>query len=370
MVIAGVMVSYWLDFGFSYLEPSSVAWRFPVAFQLVFAIIVLGMILVLPESPRWLVCQDRAEEAAEVISALYDLPKDDTLVADQLGAIKAIHQVNNQGSFRDLFVQGPLKNRTRTLLGVSIQIFSQLSGINIITYYAATIYQNEIGLSPFVSRLLAAGNGTQYFLASLFSIPIVKYFNRRPVIMTVTAGLGMSMVVLAILNSIGGRGPGIGAATFLFVFNTFFGTGYAQLSWLYPAEITPLEIRAQANALSTSSNWIFNFMVVMVTPVAFNNIGWRTYIIFAVLNFAAIPVMYFCYPETRGRSLEEVDLIFRNSKNFREAVRLGFSMERHFDNKGNMLKSLAHDVEEKISPAKGQEEVGVEYHEFSSDKKE
>ncbi|KIW14475.1 hypothetical protein PV08_07259 [Exophiala spinifera] len=352
MVIAGVMVSYWIDFGLSYAEPSSAAWRVPVALQLVFALIVLGMILVMPESPRWLICQDRLEEAAAVVSALYDLPEEDPLVADQLQAIRAIQQVGSKAGILEMFTQGPLKNRTRTMLGVGIQVLSQLSGINIITYYAATIYENEIGLTPFVSRLLAAGNGTQYFVASLFSVPIIKHCNRRPVMMMVASGMSLSMVVLAILNSIGGRGPGIGAAAFLFVFNTFFGIGYAQLSWLYPAEVTPLSVRSQANALSTASNWLGNFMVVMITPVAFNNIGWRTYIIFAIFNFAAVPVFYLFFPETRGRSLEEVDLIFRQSKNLRHAVQLGFTMDRHFDHKGNLLKSMVQDVQGEGSPAK------------------
>jgi sugar porter (SP) family MFS transporter len=365
MVIAGVMVSYWVDFGFSYTEPSSVAWRFPVAFQLVFAFIVLGMILVMPESPRWLVCQDRIEEAAAVISALYDLSEDDPLVADQLQAIRAIREVGTKAGILEMFTQGALKNRTRTLLGVWLQILTQLSGINIITYYAATIYQNEIGLTPFVSRLLAAGNGTQYFVASLFSVPIIKYCNRRPVLIMVASGLSMSMTVLAILNSIGGRGPGIGAAAFLFVFNSFFAFGYAGLSWLYPAEVTPLSVRTEANALSTAANWLGNFTVVMITPVAFNNIGWRTYIIFAVFNFAAIPVVYFFYPETRGRSLEEVDLIFRNSRNLRQAVKLSFTMERHFDHKGNLVKSMAHDVEGEESF--GKDEISaVEHHEVTN----
>lgn len=256
MVIAGVCLSYWVDFGFSYVETSSIAWRFPIAFQIVFALIVLTMVLVMPESPRWLIHKNRVEEAAQVISALYDLPQEHPLVADQLQAIRAVHSVDTQGKLRDMFIQGPLKNRTRMLLGVSLQVASQLTGINIITYYAAVIYQNEIGLSPFVSRLLAAGNGTQYFLASLLSVPIIKYFNRRSVLMFVASGQALSMVVLAIMNCIGGRGPGIVAAAFLFVFNTFFGIGYAQISWLYPAEITPLGIRAPANALSTSSNWV------------------------------------------------------------------------------------------------------------------
>ena len=104
-------------------------------------------------------------------------------------------------------------------------------------------------------------------------------------------------------------------------------------------------------------------MVVMVTPVAFTNVGFRTYIIFAVLNFAAIPVMYLCYPETRGRSLEEVDLIFRNSKNLRQAVKLAFTMERHFDHKGKLLKSLAQDVEDEETLAKNGGNK-VEHHEI------
>jgi hypothetical protein len=96
--------------------------------------------------------------------------------------------------------------------------------------------------------------------------------------------MSLSMAVLAICTSFKGQsGPGIGAAVFLFVFNTFFAWGWLGMTWLYPAEIVPLRIRAPANALSTSANWAFNFMVVMVTPVAFSSIEYKTYIIFAVM---------------------------------------------------------------------------------------
>lgn len=82
------------------------------------------------------------------------------------------------------------------------------------------------------------------------------------------------------------------------------------LSLRQPAEIVGLEIRAPANALSTSSNWIFNFVVVMVTGPSFNNISWGTYIVFAALNAFIIPVVYFFFPETAGRSLEDMDVVF------------------------------------------------------------
>lgn len=92
------------------------------------------------------------------------------------------------------------------------------------------------------------------------------------------------MVVLAITSSLkGNTAAGIVAAAFLFIFNSFFAIGWLGMTWLYPAEIVPLRIRAPANALATSANWAFNFMVVMITPVSFSSIGYQTYIIFAVM---------------------------------------------------------------------------------------
>ena len=346
LVIAGVMVSYWIDFGISFVDPNPVAWRFPIAFQLVFSLIIMATIMSLPESPRWLMLKSRHEEATAAVSALYDLPPDDSTLKDELNAMSTTLEISKGSGISQIFSNGPLQNFTRTSIALSIQILSQLTGINIITYYAASIYENEIGLSPFMSRVLAACNGTEYFIASMFAPTLVKHMKRRSLLVLVSSGLCFSMVVLAILIRIKGEKAGIAAAVFLFVFNTFFGIGYAQISWIYPAEITPLSIRGPVNALSTSSNWIFNFMVVMVTPIAFTNIGWKTYVVFAVLNAMAIPIYLVFYPETSGRSLEEIDLIFSSSTNIFEAVKLSKTMENHFDKKGNMVKSLASHVEE------------------------
>jgi len=92
------------------------------------------------------------------------------------------------------------------------------------------------------------------------------------------------MIVLAACTRYANHtGLGIAASVFLFLFNTVFAMGWLGIGWLYPAEIVPLRIRAAANALSCASNWVFNFMVVMITPVCFARIGYRTYIIFAVM---------------------------------------------------------------------------------------
>lgn len=96
----------------------------------------------------------------------------------------------------------------------------------IVTYYAATIYENEIGLTPFISRILAACNGTEYFLASWIAVFIIEKVGRRKLMLFGAAGMSGSMVILAVMTKIGGSGPGIVAAAFLFIFNTFFAIGW------------------------------------------------------------------------------------------------------------------------------------------------
>lgn len=85
------------------------------------------------------------------------------------------------------------------------------------------------------------------------------------------------------------------------------------MTWLYPAEITNLRIRIQANALSTCSNWLSNFLIVMITPPAFANLGYQTYVMFAVFNAAIVPCVWLFFPEPKGRSLEELDIIFASA---------------------------------------------------------
>ena len=151
--------------------------------------------------------------------------------------------------------------------------------------------------------------------------------------------MSIGMISLAATTSksdAGDTNAGYGAAFFLFFFNTFFAIGWLGMTWLYPAEIVPLRIRAPANALSTSANWLFNFMVVMVSPVAFANIGYQTYIIFAVINAFIFPTVYFFYPETAYRSLEEMDLIFSKST-WLNVVKVADKEPHRYDKHGNLL---------------------------------
>ncbi|VUC37877.1 unnamed protein product [Clonostachys rosea] len=352
IVLFGVALSYWLGFGFSYLEPSTVAWRTPIAFQLIFSFFVICTIMSVPESPRWLILRGQDEAAAEIIAAIHDVPTDDASISHELQAIRAAVVTSKKGSFKDLFAGGKSKNLHRTLLAVGIQILQQVTGINLITYYAASIYEKEIGLSGFMSRILAACNGTEYFLATIPAIFLVERFGRRPLLLVGSIGMAVSMVILSVMTKLGGTAPGIVAATFLFINNTFFALGWCGLPWLIPAELVPLEIRAQANALATSANWIFNFLVVMITPVCFSSLGWRTYLIFAAFNAASIPIVYFLYPETTGRSLEEMDLIFSKSAGPLDVVKVAKTEPRHYGKRGEALRDLAGEVYDQMHDQK------------------
>ncbi|KAF6789367.1 sugar transporter stl1 [Colletotrichum musicola] len=309
LISCGIMISYWIDLGMSF-APGSVAWRFPLALQIAFCLFILAFVWNLPESPRWLVLKGRHDEARTVIAAIADLPEDDDYVKNEYIVIKETVDEMSKGSFKDLFTMDKNRNLHRTLIAYVNQMFQQICGINLITYYAAVIYSN-LGMTRFMSHLLAALNGTEYFIASWPAVFLVERVGRRKLMLFGAVGQAVTMAILAGVNS----QPNVYACqiagiVFLFVFNTFFAIGWLGMTWLYPAEIVPLRIRAPANALSTSANWIFNFMVVMVTPVAFSTIKWKTYLVFAVINAFIVPCVYFFFPETAYRSLEEMDSIF------------------------------------------------------------
>ncbi|KII95223.1 hypothetical protein PLICRDRAFT_34067 [Plicaturopsis crispa FD-325 SS-3] len=326
LITFGIMVSYWVDFACFWAKSSSAQWRVPIALQILFALILIVTIRWLPESPRWLVKQGRTAEAMAVISALEDKPASATEVRQTLHAIEdavALEEVGRdkitgevkKASLSELFTHGRGQNFRRAFLAVTVQCFQQITGINLITYYATLLFE-RLGLSDVKSRILAACNGTEYFLASLIAIALIERVGRRRLMLFGAVGQTITMVLLGILGSLSGNSAAdIVSAVLLFVFNSFFAIGWLGMTWLYPAEIVGLRIRAPANALSTASNWIFNFMVVMVTGPSFNNIGWKTYIVFAALNAFIVPIVYFFFPETAGRSLEDMDVIFALAHN-------------------------------------------------------
>ncbi|KAH8118587.1 general substrate transporter [Phellopilus nigrolimitatus] len=323
LITFGIMLSYWIDFAFFFVNWNSAQWRVPISIQIILAAIMIIGVCFLPESPRWLVKHGRNAEALAVISALDDKDiYDKDVQRTFIGIQEAIEAEGGEAGFEagsatslsELFTHGRSQNFRRAALAVTAQCFQQITGINLITYYATILFQ-RLGLQDEKARILAACNGTEYFMASIIAIFIIEKVGRRKLMLGGAIGQCICMILLAILGSINNSPANIVSAVLLFVFNSFFAIGWLGMTWLYPAEIVGLRIRAPANALSTASNWIFNFMVVMVTSPSFQNIDWGTYIVFGSLNALIVPVVYFFFPETAGRSLEDMDIVFALAHN-------------------------------------------------------
>ncbi|KAF3387583.1 Sugar transporter STL1 [Penicillium rolfsii] len=341
-IIAGVgngLNTSTIHYGFSY-NKSEAQFRFPIALQIVFAIATFIGVVFLPESPRWLIKHGKEDKARQVIWSLQDnareIDETDAVVSLDVQeisqAIREEQAASTERSFKLIFQNGQQRFLYRTLLGMGGQMMQQLSGINLITYYATVIFEESVGMNHNTALLLAGFNGVAYFFSSLIPIWVIDRLGRRKLMMFAVTGQGVCMAILAGTVWDGGHAAGLVATVMLFLFNFFFAVGLLAIPWLLPAEYSPLAIRTRSAALATATNWIFTFLVVEITPVSISNIGYRTYIYFAgmsssiaitlhsilmclaVFNFCFLPLIYFFYPEARNLTLEQIDHLFTGEK--------------------------------------------------------
>lgn len=325
----GTSLALWVDFGLFFVKSNSVAWRFPLAFQIVLSLMVMVSITLFPESPRWLLKKGRQEEAREILGALLDCDPYAEQVNNDVRDIELSLAVAGSGSWGDMLKMGEQRLLHRTILAASGQMFQQMCGINLITFYATTIFEQYLGMDAIRSRVLAACMALMQPFGGLLAFFTIESLGRRPLMIGSAALMGISMAILAGTTSADNNtGALVVAVIFLFVFQFIFTVGYAGLTYLYAAEIAPLQIRAAVSAVSTASVWVFNFLLAEVTPVGFQSIDWQYYIIFAVLNAAIVPAVIFFFPETKGRTLEEIDEIFSRSKNIFDPPRVARSLPR------------------------------------------
>ncbi|KAL3450525.1 general substrate transporter [Aspergillus insuetus] len=324
--IAGYSLSNWLTLGFSYV-PGSASWRFPLAFQFFFIFIILGTVIWLPESPRWLIKRDRLDEASQIIADIADRQLDDAEVVATVADIRSavLHENQHRISWSGIFSRQPggahgTSTVRRLVLGMTAQAMSQLSGINVTSYYLPTVLMQSVGLTESLARVLTACNSVSYLIAGCVSLFAIERLGRRQLLMICSAGQSFCYLMITILICFSGKAKftsqsqvASASVAFFFSYYVFFACGFQGIPWLYPVEINSLVMRTKGAALGSATNWALNFMVVEITPIGVQNLGWRFYIIWTVFNASFIPLVYFFFPETADRTLEDIDRFFQEN---------------------------------------------------------
>ncbi|WFD04230.1 hypothetical protein MOBT1_002935 [Malassezia obtusa] len=339
LLAGGVMISYWIDFGFYFLRLNSVQWRFPIAFQAAFAIVLFIGVFFIPESPRWLVKKGMSDQARAVLARLRNKPEDDFEVVSELQQLEDSIQKQEAAmgafSIKEIFTMGPEQNLYRVIIACTSQMFQQLTGINNLTYYCNTVFQ-MVNSDDIPTRLLVCGSGVIYFVAAAVAVFVIDIAGRRRLMIGCAAGMAICFAIMSGMIYKVQQGNdlhlpkdqfisyGKTAEGFIYLYFIPWSFGWLGMTWLYPPEITPIRIRAPAAALSTCTNWIWNFTVVMISPPAFKNLRNHTFTMFGAFNVMFIPFVYMFFPETKQRGLEEMDLFFADQH------REGFWCAKHF----------------------------------------
>ncbi|KAH8692594.1 putative MFS glucose transporter [Talaromyces proteolyticus] len=332
----GILIMYYISYGCSFIGGqdndnwSTAAWRVPWGLQMLPAVGLGFAMIFLPESPRWLARKDRWEDAHQVLAIVHGKgDPNHPFVHIELQDIKEMCEFERRHAnvtYFDLFKPDMLN---RTVIGLFTQIWSQLTGMNVMMYYITYVF----GMAGYSGNANLLASSIQYIINVLMTLPALVYIDRwgrRPTMMVgsilmaiwmfTNAGImgGTGVVVPGGVHNIaaesmqvsGSAAKGLIACTYLFVAS--YAPTWGPCSWIYPPELYPLRLRGKGVALSTSGNWAFNTALGLFTPTSFENIRYKTYILFGVFNICMTIHVFFGFPETAGKTLEETEAMFED----------------------------------------------------------
>jgi MFS family permease len=308
-ISAGIALPSWVYLGTIPGLTGSAQWRVTMVLPAAFAIFAMPWVFFMPESPRWLARKGRLDEARNVVAAIMDRPLDDPQVVADLHHIQSQLELTT-GGFRSFFKHSPERPLQRAFIALLAQSFTQWNGCSAMIFYTGSVFA-ELGFSGERGKLLAAGFVTTFTVAAFVPLFLVDRIGRRVLFMIGASGMCVSMAVLAGTGGHSNLAPV--ALTFMFIYACSYAIGFLGLPFLYASEIAPLRLRVPVSAISVTGQWLGQFVVGQITPPGTANLGSHYWIIFAVFNASFLPIIYFFFPETNGKSLEDIDEMFESS---------------------------------------------------------
>lgn len=326
-ITIGLMVAACVNYGTQNRQDSG-SYRIPIALQMLWAIILAAGLFTLPESPRYFVKKNNIEKATIALARVRGQPVDSEFVRQELAEIIANNeyelQVVPQGgywsSWMNCFRGGltkPSSNLRRTILGTSLQMMQQWTGINFIFYFGTT-FLTDLGTidDPFMISMVTT-------IVNVLSTPLsfwaVEKLGRRTLLIWGAVGMFVSEFIVGIIGVTDGDNPNSVKAmiAFICIYIFFFATTWGPGAWIVIGEIFPLPIRSRGVGLSTASNWLWNCIIAIITPYLVGtdkaNLGARVFFLWGALCVMCFVYAFLLVPETKGLTLEQVDRMMEES---------------------------------------------------------
>ncbi|KAI1475464.1 hypothetical protein K445DRAFT_8146 [Daldinia sp. EC12] len=309
----------------------SAAYRIPMGLQFTWACVLCLGLLVLPETPRFLIKQGNKHAAGLALSRLRRLDITHPALVEELAEIEANHEYElalGTASYKDLFVGTPHLGR-RTLTGCCLQMLQQLTGINFIMYYGTTFFTTAGVSDPFLISLVMNVINVVSTIPGLF---VVESWGRRKLLIVGALGMAVCQLVIAVFSTLASDSQSSLVAKLVIVFVSlfvfFYAASWGPVTWVVTSEIYPLKIRAKSMSISTASNWLLNFGIAYGTPFmveegnGYAALGAKVFYVWGAFCVLAAIFVYGMIYETSKISLEQIDEMYERvpfawkSKNF------------------------------------------------------
>ncbi|PTD06666.1 putative glucose transporter rco-3 [Fusarium culmorum] len=299
---------------------SAAAYRIPLGLQLVPGVILAFGIMLLPETPRFLVKKGRNDDAGISLSRFRRLDITHPALVNELQEIIANHQYEmtlGHDTYRALFTSNSSLGH-RTLTGCVLQMLQQLTGINFVMYYGTTFFSRSGVSNPFIINLV------MIIVNCVCTIPgliVIESWGRRKLLMAGALGMAVCQFIIGAVSTANEKSSqDLGNASNMALIvccaiNVFFyASSWGPVTWVVTSEIFPLKLRAKAMSVSTTANWLLNFAVAYAPPFILGRradaFGLKIFFIWGTFCILAIVFVWFMVYETSRMTLEQIDEMY------------------------------------------------------------